>query len=181
MSAALGTGPHHPPTSNSARPSTTPSRVCNPCPASGGVQFTEQQKDQIRALVESGDTLGAQKIILGELTTEFEGSAEAQATATGKMKVAFGNLQEEIGARLLPAVEAFSDWMLEKGIPKISEFAGWVSDTLLPALGNIKAWIEENVIPPLESMWRVLTEDIIPVLQTVAGVINDTLSPLSVA
>ena len=142
-----------------------------------GVTFTQQQKDQIATLVASGDTLGAQKIILQELTTEFGGSAEAQATASDKMKVAFGNLQEEIGTRLLPLVEAFSTWMTEKGIPKISEFAGWVSDTLLPALGNIKVWIEENVIPPLESMWTVLNEQVIPVLQSVADVIEDTLVP----
>jgi hypothetical protein len=32
-----------------------------------GVTFTDQQKEQIKALVKSGDTLGAQKIILGEV------------------------------------------------------------------------------------------------------------------
>ena len=45
-----------------------------------GVTFTEQQKDQITTLVESGKTIDAQKIILGELQKEFGGSAEAQTT-----------------------------------------------------------------------------------------------------
>src|SRR6266540_6473684 len=40
-----------------------------------GVSFTEQQQDQIKAMVKSGDKLGAQKLILRELTTEFGGSA----------------------------------------------------------------------------------------------------------
>jgi phage-related minor tail protein len=33
-----------------------------------GVSFTESQKEQIKTLVETGDTLGAQKIILGNST-----------------------------------------------------------------------------------------------------------------
>jgi phage-related protein len=91
-----------------------------------GVQFTDQQKEQIKALVESGDILGAQKVILGELTTQFGGSAAAQATATDKLSVAWGNLQETLGEKLLPLVESFSDWMINTGIPAIEAFVGWI-------------------------------------------------------
>lgn len=42
-----------------------------------GVSFTQQQKDQIGAMVQAGDVLGAQKVILGELNKEFGGSAAA--------------------------------------------------------------------------------------------------------
>lgn len=70
-----------------------------------GVTFTEQQKDQIRALAASGDELGAQKIILQELNTEFGGSAEAQATALGKAKVSVDNMAESVGGALAPALE----------------------------------------------------------------------------
>jgi phage-related minor tail protein len=38
-----------------------------------GVQFTKEQKEQIKTLVESGDTMGAQKMILKELETQFGG------------------------------------------------------------------------------------------------------------
>jgi hypothetical protein len=69
-----------------------------------GVTFTEQQKDQIKTLVESGDTMGAQKIILKELESEFQGSAAAQATAGDKLKVTWGNLEEQLGGALLPAI-----------------------------------------------------------------------------
>ena len=71
-----------------------------------GVSFTQQQKDQVAALQESGDVLGAQKIILEEVRKEFEGSAEAQATSTAKLSVAFGNLEEDLGSGLAPAVDA---------------------------------------------------------------------------
>ena len=42
-----------------------------------GVQFTAAQKASITAMVQAGDVMGAQKVILAELTTEFGGSAAA--------------------------------------------------------------------------------------------------------
>jgi phage-related minor tail protein len=43
-----------------------------------GVSFTADQKEQIKTLVATGDTLGAQKIILAELGKEFGGAAQAR-------------------------------------------------------------------------------------------------------
>ena len=68
-----------------------------------GVSFTAQQKEQIKTLTESGNRLGAQKIILKELGREFGGAAEASATSSGKMKVALGNVQEAVGKAVAPA------------------------------------------------------------------------------
>jgi hypothetical protein len=62
-----------------------------------GVTFTNQQKKQIATMVKAGDTLGAQKIILGEVKSEFAGSAAANKTSSMTMATAFGNLQEAIG------------------------------------------------------------------------------------
>ncbi len=70
-----------------------------------GVTFTAQQKEQIKSLSESGDKLGAQKMILEELNKEFGGSAEAQATALGKAKVSVDNMAESVGGALAPALE----------------------------------------------------------------------------
>lgn len=73
-----------------------------------GVQFTKDQKEQIKTMVESGDVMGAQKIILAELNTQFGGSAEAfGATTAGKvakLKNNFGNVTEELAANFLPTV-----------------------------------------------------------------------------
>jgi len=53
-----------------------------------GVLFTAEQKAQIAAMVASGDTMGAQKAILSELTTEFGGSAAAMGkTFTGQLNI----------------------------------------------------------------------------------------------
>jgi hypothetical protein len=91
-----------------------------------GIQFTDAQKEQITAMVEAGDVAGAQALMLNELENQFGGSAEAQATASDKLGVAWGNLQEMLGEKLLPVVNAFSKWVIQTGIPAIESFIGWI-------------------------------------------------------
>jgi hypothetical protein len=62
-----------------------------------GVTFTEEQKALIKSLVDTGDTLGAQDIILKEIEKQVGGNAEASATAADKIKNAFGELEEAFG------------------------------------------------------------------------------------
>lgn len=78
-----------------------------------GVSFTKAQQDQIKTLVETGDLLGAQKLILGELRTEFGGSAKAQATDADRMKVAWENLQETLGKKLIPVMEKVASFIVK--------------------------------------------------------------------
>lgn len=70
-----------------------------------GVSFTQAQKDQIKTLVATNDILGAQKIILAEVEKQVGGTAAAAATDYDRMTVAVGNLQESLGAVLLPTIE----------------------------------------------------------------------------
>lgn len=78
-----------------------------------GVSFTEQQREQIKALTESGRVMEAQKIILAELSAEFGGAARAEAdTFSGslaQMKNALGDLGEVMGSIIAPAIRKFAD------------------------------------------------------------------------
>jgi hypothetical protein len=85
-----------------------------------GVTFTEQQKEQIKTMVESGDILGAQKIIMGEVEKQVGGTAAATATAGDKMAVAFANFKETMGTALLP--------ILDKVFAALSKLAVWASE-----------------------------------------------------
>lgn len=80
-----------------------------------GVQLTETQKEQIESAVKQGRTMDAQKIILGELETQFGGVAEAQAkTPWGKSQQAanaMGNAMESLGMILGPIVQKLSGWL----------------------------------------------------------------------
>jgi len=71
-----------------------------------GVVFTDQQKAQIKALVESGDVMGAQKIILAEMNTEFGGAAAAAgdtfAGAIFRAKDKVGDFARDLITNLQP-------------------------------------------------------------------------------
>lgn len=78
-----------------------------------GVTFSQQQKDQIKTLVESGDVLGAQKLILAEVQSQVGGVAAASATSGEKLKTTFNNFKESIGTALLPVIDQFNGKMIE--------------------------------------------------------------------
>lgn len=88
-----------------------------------GVALTDAQLEQIRVLQESGDLMGAQKVILKELATEFGGAAKAAGqTFAGRLaqaNTAIGNVKEAIGNALLPALTS----LITTVTPLISTFA----------------------------------------------------------
>lgn len=88
-----------------------------------GINFTEQQKEQIKTLVASGDMLGAQKLILAEVESQVGGTAAATATGFDRMKVAMGNVAEEFGAILIPYIERFANFVVQKVVPYLTKLA----------------------------------------------------------
>ena len=120
-----------------------------------GIQFTDQQKAQIKALTESGDLLGAQKIILAELQSQFGGSAQAYAqTFAGQIEllgIELENLSEEIGVAVMPAlmemITAFRELAPEIGSKlkaalasvDLKAFAKTISDVFIFLVQNAEA------------------------------------------
>jgi hypothetical protein len=80
--------------------------------AKSGVTFTEQEKDKIAVLVESGKILEAQEMVLKAIETQVGGTAEATANDSDKMKVAFSQVSESIGILLLPLFQQLSAILL---------------------------------------------------------------------
>ena len=70
-----------------------------------GVTFTEQEKELITTLVESGKQFEAQDMILKAIEKQVGGTGAATANATDKLKVGFSQMAESIGLALLPLVE----------------------------------------------------------------------------
>lgn len=93
-----------------------------------GVSYTKDQQEVIKALQESGDLMGAQKLVLQELNTEFGGAGAKMAdTYAGKMQklnIAVGNLAESIGTKVLPGVTAFVE-KLGDGIGVLELLVTW--------------------------------------------------------
>ena len=120
-----------------------------------GVTFTDEQKDLIKSLVESGDTLEAQNMILEAIETQVGGTAEATANSSDKMSVAFSQLKEKLGTQLLPVFERVTNWVI---------------DTLVPALENAY----NTVVPAFTNAWRSLSDTLGPIIQQ----IRDILQPI---
>jgi hypothetical protein len=87
-----------------------------------GVQFDDQQENTIRALQNSGDLMGAQKIILAELQAQFGGSGAAYAkTFSGQLDLMgheLGTIGEEATLAVMPALQGMIE-QLRLLIPEI--------------------------------------------------------------
>jgi len=105
-----------------------------------GVTLTKQQQEQITAFAENGEAAKAQAVIMGAVEKQVGGVAEASATGSAKMSVAFGEITEAIGAALLPA--------FEKLMPIVMAFATWAQENagLLTALGAVVAGLAAGII-----------------------------------
>ncbi|MFN3930844.1 MAG: phage tail length tape measure family protein [Brevundimonas sp.] len=118
-----------------------------------GIQFTDAQKAQIKAMVAAGNAAGAQSIMLGELEKQFGGAAAAaQATDPyDKLRDSLGSLQESFGAIVNNYLAPFLD--------KIASLADRFNG-LSPAMQNfivIGAAIAAAVGPILVAFGSVLT------------------------
>lgn len=148
-----------------------------------GVQFSEEQTKQIAQLVKHNNLLGAQKVILAEVTSQFQGSAEAQATSSGKAAVAFENLAEAVGSVLAPAFEFL--------LGQLNQLLGFLQDRVPAAWdafkeGVNKAWdavrpfaetIGNALLPFLETAWHTIQNRLMPALKQLAPI----LIPLGIA
>jgi hypothetical protein len=69
-----------------------------------GVNLSKAQQDQIKNMQKSGDLMGAQKTLLGEVENQVKGTAAATAGSGAKMQVAYEEMKVQIGTALLPAI-----------------------------------------------------------------------------
>lgn len=144
-----------------------------------GVAFTDQQKKQITKMVESGHTMKAQKVILGELNKEFAGSAEAQATAGEKASVAWANLQESIGMKLLPLLDKLELWFATKVVPALYQFSDWFQREAVPVIKHFAEVAGQKIQQFVELVrrhWPEIRRVIAKVLDDVVTTVQDVIT-----
>ena len=83
-----------------------------------GVQFTEQQKEQIKQLLYSGQTVKAQQMILKELESQFGGTARAASEAGAGWE------------RLTNAAQDFGEMASKNVLPQIQEMNKGLAEML---------------------------------------------------
>lgn len=126
-----------------------------------GVTFTDQQKEQIKALAESGDLLSAQKIILDEVGSQVGGAAEAAADPIERLKSAGRILLGEFEGPVLAAVNAVTGFVTDRGVPALSSLGTVFTEKIVPA-------IRDEVIPRLQAFGGYIRDEVVPRVQALA-------------
>jgi hypothetical protein len=158
-----------------------------------GVSFTQQQKDQVKALQASGDILGAQKVILGELNTQFGGAGKAAGESfAGQMKIlehALTGLIEDALRPLLPLITDFAKFLTGSAVPAIQEFfTGLGKDKDIKSFGKVLTSVGETVmkvakfifndiVPAVVEFAKKMAIGLMPIITTVANFIEKTVVP----
>jgi seryl-tRNA synthetase len=128
-----------------------------------GIQFTEDQKAQIKALQQSGDLMGAQKIILAELQSQFGGSGAAYAkTFSGQLELMgheLGTIGEEATMAVMPALQGMVGELRE----------------LIPVIGpQLKAAIEsvdwKGLVTAVVDFTRFLVENATTIANSIIAI-----------
>ena len=110
-----------------------------------GIQFSEEQKEVIKSMAETGRLAEAQTLILDELNNQYGGSAEAAAKADGGFKQlanSFGDLQEEFGKILVDVLQPVVDFLknavsaLQNASPEFKQMAVTIS-LVVAAIGPL--------------------------------------------
>jgi phage-related protein len=88
--------------------------------ARSGVTFTEQEKEKIKVLVESGQILEAQNMVLGAIEKQVGGTAAASASSFDKIKLSLDGVADAIGVGILPLIDMLT--------PKLQAFSAWAAE-----------------------------------------------------
>lgn len=121
-----------------------------------GITFTETEKEMIAEMVNSGKILEAQDYMLKAVEKQVGGTAAATATASGKMKVAWDEMWESLGIKMLPAFDRFGKVMIEKIIPAFEKIISKVDvDKLFTTIGDT---LEDVVLPALEKLFTKIED-----------------------
>jgi hypothetical protein len=124
-----------------------------------GIQFTDSQKEMVKQMVESGDIVGAQTLMLDELKGQFEGTAKAAAETFGgrmeSMKNRIGDVGEKIGEAIIPVLELIQPAVekavvaIENLMPTVRAFATVVATAFraaFSALQPVFTWLVDTAI-----------------------------------
>ena len=148
-----------------------------------GITFTESEKERIKVLVESNKIGEAQNMILKAIETQVGGTAEATANATDRMRVGFTQVEERIGLALLPVLEKFTSFMLDKVFPAFEEYVAPAVQKLVNLFSNESGGLGNslsNIFNLIKGIVLPIFEGLVSAFNKIKGAItknNDELEP----
>lgn len=152
-----------------------------------GVAFTESQKEQIKALQASGDTLGAQIVILDEIEKVYGGTAAAtrddskvMANSMQDVKVAIGTAIAPIVTQLVPIVKD----VLAPALANLAPLFTVMGEGLLKLLPPVVSLIErlsplvEKILPPFIDILLKVIDVVLALAEPLIDLVLAVLDPL---
>ena len=130
-----------------------------------GVNFSKDQKEVVKNLVETGRSAEAQRLILKELNTEFGGSAEAAGkTFSGRLAILknqFDEVKESIGQVLVnglsPLMKKLADFVASDQFQAwLTQLTTWLQVNLPIAINYVVQTLIPNLINIFNMVWPVL-------------------------
>src|SRR5216684_3036731 len=138
-----------------------------------GVTFSASEKEQIKTMMAHNDIIGAQKVILHELSTEFGGSATAAGkTFGGQMDILKNSMEElkiKIGEQLMPYLTRLIGFLTDKGMPLLTRLSVWFTKSAMPVLTQFGNWLINQAIPYLQGFATIIERSLLPPLEDLAG------------
>jgi hypothetical protein len=111
--------------------------------------------------------------ITKKLADTFENQASVKAeTFQGKMdrlKIAFDEGKETVGAFILDAITPMVTIFVEKVIPQLAKMADSIGNDLAAPLNNVKSILTDFVIPAFKALYSYLFDFVIPFFANVFG------------
>jgi len=135
-----------------------------------GIQFTDQQKEMIKGMVESGDVIGAQTMILKELEAQYGGTAVAAAGGAAGVKDTFGEAMYDLNVAVGSLVNEALPPLLNFLTNMINAFTGLPGpvQAVILAIGGLAA--AAVVLAPLVTAIGTIGPLFAGLLPAIAGV-----------
>ena len=154
-----------------------------------GVSLTDAEKKLFKTMKQEQ----RMEFIVGKLNNKIGGTNKAlRETDEGKIAnvtMAWGDMKEELGKKLLPIMGNVADWFSTK-IPAIQNFILEIADKIQELVTKAEPYITqikdmfgkifEKVKPALEETWQILSDAGTVAIDIAQGIINnwDRISPI---
>jgi hypothetical protein len=93
------------------------------------------------------EALATQQLIMEKSvdaqTAWADGTFDAQKKQA-ELSAKIAEVKEALGTALLPVVQAFTAWLVDRAIPAMQNFRDWMWPKIQDALGSLRGWWDEN-------------------------------------
>lgn len=142
--------------------------------ARSGITFTAQEREKVKALVESNQMFKAQDMVLRAIEKQVGGTSKATADASAMMKESYAQLVQEFAKPFAMSITGLPD-QLEGMFPKLKKFAGDAGLVFSTAIqdaftGDFDRLVEAGVL-----MGKALLDGIELALKVGAPLVGKTL------